>query len=85
MAEVATTATVKQSQGLGPTTFIYAVATGTITMALATTAITTTYGGTIAAVEGIANGNHVAVQGGPGGAEATGGITLVATFENPTA
>ena len=40
----------------------------------------TTYGGTIAAVEGVANGNHVAVQGGPGGAEAVSGISLVATF-----
>ena len=85
MAIVATTATVAQGQGLGPTTYIYAVATGTITMAAACTSITTTYGGTIAAVEGIANGNHVAVQGGPGGAEAVSGISLVATFKNPSA
>ena len=66
--------------GLGPTTYIYAVATGTITVAAACDSITTTYGGTIAAVEGVADGNHVAVQGGPGGAEAVSGITLVATF-----
>ena len=80
MASVATSATVVAKSGLGPTTYIYAVATGTITMALACDSITTTYGGTIAAVEGIADGNHVAVQGGPGGAEAVSGISLVATF-----
>ena len=66
--------------GLGPTTYIYAVATGTLTHAEAAATITTTYGGTIAAVEGVADGNHVAVQGGPGGAEAVSGISLVATF-----
>ena len=44
----------------------------------------TTYGGTIAAVEGTGDGEHVMVQGGPGGAEAVGGISLVATFtQNP--
>ena len=80
MASVATSATVVAKSGLGPTTYIDAVATGTITMALACDSITTTYGGTIAAVEGIADGNHVAVQGGPGGAEAVSGISLVATF-----
>tara|TARA_Y100000389_G_scaffold190266_1_gene214944 strand:+ start:81 stop:329 length:249 start_codon:yes stop_codon:yes gene_type:complete len=80
MASVTSNATVVAKSGLGPTTYIYAIATGTITTALACDAITTTYGGTIAAVEGVANGNHVAVQGGPGGAEAVSGISLVATF-----
>ena len=80
MAVVSTSATVVAKSGLGPTTYIYAITTGTITVALACDAITTTYGGTIAAVEGVANGNHIAVQGGPGGAEAVGGIALVATF-----
>ena len=75
-----TNGAVVAKSGLGPTTYIYAVATGTITVALACDAITTTYGGTIAAVEGVANGNHVAVQGGAGGAEAVSGISLVATF-----
>jgi hypothetical protein len=73
-------AAVVAKSGLGPTTYIYAIATGTITTALACDAITTTYGGTIAAVEGTGNGEHVAVQGGPGGAEAVSGISLVATF-----
>lgn len=70
--------------GNGPKTYVYAITTGTISVPLAIAAITTTYGGTIAAVEGTANGSHVMVQGGPGGAEAVGGIALVATFtQNP--
>ena len=73
-------AAVVAKSGLGPTTYIYAITTGTITVAAACDSITTTYGGTIAAVEGVANGNHIAVQGGPGGAEAVSGISLVATF-----
>ena len=73
-------AAVVAKSGLGPTTYIYAIATGTITTALACDSITTTYGGTIAAIEGTGNGEHVAVQGGPGGAEAVSGISLVATF-----
>ena len=80
MASVTNNATVVAKSGLGPTTFVYAVATGTITMAAACDSITSTYGGTIAAVEGVADGNHVAVQGGEGGAEAVAGISLVATF-----
>ena len=80
MAVVTNNAAVVAKSGLGPTTYIYAIATGTITTALACDAITTTYGGTIAAVEGTGNGEHVAVQGGPGGAEAVSGISLVATF-----
>jgi len=73
-------AAVVAKSGLGPTTYIYAVATGTLTHDEAIASITTTYGGTIAAVEGTADGNHIAVQGGPGGAEAVSGISLVATF-----
>lgn len=73
-------AAVVAKSGLGPTTYIYAIATGTITTALACDSITTTYGGTIAAIEGTGDGEHVAVQGGPGGAEAVSGISLVATF-----
>ena len=84
MAAITATGAVAAGNGLGPKTYIYAVATGTITVAAACDSITTTYGGTIAAVEGIADGNHVVVQGGPGGAEAVSGISLVATFDqNP--
>lgn len=82
MAIVATNATVTQSQGIGPTTYIYAVATGTITTAAACAAIQTTYNGTIVGVEGTGDGEHIAVQGGTGGAEAVSGISLVATFAN---
>lgn len=80
MALITTNATVTAGNGIGKTTYIYAVATGTITMAAACDSITTTYQGTILAVEGTADGNHVAVEGGLGGAEAVSGITLVATF-----
>ena len=85
MAEVTNpNAAVVAGNGNGPTTYVYAIATGTITTAAAITSITTTYGGTIAAVEVTGNGEHVMVQGGPGGAEAVSGISLVATFtQNP--
>ena len=82
MAILAGKGTVSQSQGVGPKTYIYAITTGTITVSAACDAITTTYFGTVAAVEGVADGNHVMVQGGPGGAEAVSGIALVATFDN---
>ena len=81
MADLANpNAAVTAGSGLGPTTYLYAIATGTITTAAAIASITTTYGGTIAAVEGTGDGEHVMVQGGPGGAEAVSGISLVATF-----
>ena len=82
MAVLAGKGTVSQAQGVGPTTYIYAITTGTITVSAACDSITTTYQGTVAAVEGVADGNHVMVQGGPGGAEAVSGIALVATFTN---
>jgi hypothetical protein len=82
MAVLAGKGTVSQSQGVGPKTYIYAITTGTITVSDACDSITTTYFGTVAAVEGTADGNHIMVQGGPGGAEAVSGIALVATFAN---
>lgn len=81
MARITTNATVTAGSGLGPTTYIYAIATGTITTAAAAQQIAASpYFGTIAAVEGVADGNHIMVQGGPGGAEAISGVSLVATF-----
>jgi len=80
MARITTNATVAAGSGLGPTTYIYAIATGTITTAAACQQIAEEYFGTIAAVEGTGDGEHVMVQGGPGGAEAESGISLVATF-----
>jgi len=81
MARITTSATVTAGSGLGPTTYIYAIATGTITTAAAAQAIAADpYFGTIAAVEGTGDGEHIMVQGGAGGAEAVSGISLVATF-----
>lgn len=79
-----TNGAVVAGNGLGPKTFVYAVATGTTTMADAVTLATTTYNGTIAAVEGTTGTAHLIVQGGGGGLEADAGVTLVATFDqNP--
>jgi hypothetical protein len=81
MARITTSATVTAGSGLGPTTYIYAIATGTITTAAACQQIAASpYFGTIASVEGIGNGEHIMVQGGAGGAAAISGVTLVATF-----
>ena len=80
MARITTSATVTAGSGLGPTTYIYAIATGTITTAAAAQQIHEEYFGTIAAVEGTGDGEHIMVQGGKGGAEAIGGVSLVATF-----
>jgi len=76
-------AAVVAGNGLGPKTYVYAIATGTITTEAAITAMTTTYNMTIAGVEGTGDGEHVIAQG-DGGAEAVSGISLVATFDqNP--
>lgn len=74
-------AAVVAGNGLGPKTYICSVATGTVSVADAIAEITAE-GGTVAAVEGTANGNHIAVQG--GGTPAVTGVTVVATFDqNP--
>ena len=72
------TAAVKAGNGIGGKTYVASVATGTITMAAATVALDNA-GFSVAGVEGIANGNHVAVQG-TADFPTIGGITLVATF-----
>ena len=73
--------TVAAGNGLGPKTYICSIATATITVENAITALTSGDNHfTIAAVEGTANGNHVAIQG-----TATPSITnavLVVTFED---
>lgn len=79
MAQANPNAAVRASNGLGPKTYICSVATGTISVADACTALTTQPGGaTIAAVEGVADGDHIAVQGGP--TPSISGVTVVATF-----
>jgi|14_taG_2_1085336.scaffolds.fasta_scaffold01232_4 hypothetical protein len=68
---------VRAGNGLGSTTYVCSVATGTVTVEAACLEIQNE-GGTIAAVEGLADGNHIAVQGGP--TPAVTGVTVVATF-----
>ena len=81
MALISTNATVTAGNGIGKTTYIYAVTTGTITVAAACDSITTTYFGTIVGVSGTAGvTEYVAVEGGLGGAEAVSGIALTTTF-----
>lgn len=83
MAAVTSNATTVAGNGLGPKTFVYSVATGTITMDAASSTIQNSFGGTVAAVEGTADGDHIVQQGGTD-ASGTAGITLVATFDqNP--
>ena len=81
---------VRAGNGLGPKTFIFSVDTAELTVAAAVTLATTTYGMTVAAVEGTADGSHIACQGANLNAAAdasledTTGIALVATFDqNP--
>ena len=81
MALLSTNATVTAGNGIGKTTYIYAVTTATITVADAVAAITTTYFGTVVGISGTSGGTeYIAVEGGLGGAEAEGGIALTTTF-----
>ena len=67
--------------GLGPKTYICSVATGTVSVEDACKEIQNE-GGIIVAVEGVADGDHIAVQG--GATPAVSGVTVVATFDqNP--
>ena len=72
------TAAVRAGNGLGGQTHIAAVATGTISVEDACTAAAEA-GFTVAAVEGTADGNHIAIQG-TGAMPTIGGVTLVVTF-----
>ena len=82
-------AAVVDGNGVGPTTYVFAVTTGTITTAAAITAMTTTYGLTIAGVADVEETTaYVLAQGantnGSQGAEGVSGIALTATFsQNP--
>lgn len=76
-----TNGAVVAGNGLGPKTYICSVATGTVTVEAACLEIQNE-GGTIVAVEGLADGDHIAVQG--GATPAVTGVTVVATFDqNP--
>lgn len=81
MAAVTSNAAVVAGNGLGPTTWICSVNTGTVSVEDACAEIQNE-GGTVVAVEGTANGDHIAVQG--GAEPAVSGVTVVATFtQNP--
>lgn len=77
MAVLAGKGTVSASQGLGPTTYVCTVATGTVSVEAACNEIQNE-GGTIVAVEGTADGSYVLVQGGP--TPAVTGVTVAATL-----
>ena len=78
MATVATNATVTAGSGLGTVTYICTVATGTISVAAAVTALSLGDGGTVVGVSGTGNGAYVLVQGGP--TPSVGGVTVAATI-----
>lgn len=67
--------------GLGAVTYVCSVATGTITVADAVTAMTLGTGGTCIGVEGTADGSIVLIQGGP--TPSVGGVTVEATVVAP--
>ena len=81
MATLSTSATVTAGSGLGPVTYICTVNTGTISVADAVVALTQGDGGTIAGVEGTADGSYVLVQGGP--TPSVTGVTVQATIVAP--
>ena len=84
-------AAVVAGNGLGPTTYIFEVTTtGSETVSGAITKATTDYGLTVVAVEGTADGSHIACQGAnlhhtdADGLESETDIALIATFtQNP--
>lgn len=71
---------VRAKNGLGSTTFIYAVTTATISVSDAVDAMTSTYGLTIAGISGTAGATEYVAAQGQGGAEAVAGIALTTTF-----
>ena len=77
MATVSTNATVTAGNGVGPTTYVCSVATGTVSVADACKEIQVE-GGTIVGVEGTANGSIILVQG--GSTPAVTGVTVEATI-----
>mgnify|MGYP001296232441 FL=1 len=85
MAIVTGAGTVGVSQGVGRKTFVFAVTTGTISMADSITSATTTYNMTVLGVSGTTGTSHLLCSGGntdgTNGLENTSGIALVATFD----
>lgn len=77
MADIATNATVTAGNGVGPTTFVCSVNTGTVSVADACKEIQVE-GGLVVGVEGTANGSIILVQGGD--APNVTGVTVEATI-----
>lgn len=77
-----TAAATTAGNGLGSRTYVYAVTIATITVADAVVAIENTYGNTIAGIDSTTNATCYVLAQGAGGAEATGGIALLTTFED---
>lgn len=80
-------AAVVAGNGLGPVTHIVSVATGTASVAdliaEATSGDANDNVYTVAAVEGTADGNHVALQGAETAPSLTGGTVVVTFTQNP--
>ena len=88
MATRTNSASVKNGNGLGPRTFIFAVTTGTITTAAAITKATEEYSLTVVGVDEFDQTTaYIAAQGGNlhhtdgDGLESESGVALTATFE----
>jgi len=85
-----TNAAVVAGNGLGPTTYVFAVTTGTITMAATIDLATADYGLTVVGVSGTTGTAYLACQGAnvhhtdADGLESETGVALTATFaQNP--
>lgn len=81
VSDLSTKGAVVAGNGVGPTTYVCSVATGTVSVADAVAEIQNE-GGTIAGIEGTADGSIILVQG--GAAPAVSGVTVEATIQqNP--
>ena len=83
-------AAVVAGNGLGATTYIFAITTGTISMANAIATATADYGLTVVGVSGVSGTAYLACQGANvhhtdgDGLETESGVALTATFaQNP--
>lgn len=88
MAEVSNpNAAVVAGNGLGPATHIVSIDTDAATMAAAITEATTGDANdnvyTVAAVEGTADNEHIALQGPAAAPSLTGGTVVVSFVQNP--
>jgi hypothetical protein len=87
MASVTNNAAVVAGNGLGPATHIVSIDTDAATVAAAIAEATTGDANdnvyTVAAVEGTADNNHIALQGATAAPDLTGGTVVVSFVQNP--